>query len=100
MGGHARLIENRAGRRVDASRTGKVEPLTPTLPIADVQEREAREIGRRAQPVAAVEKLRTTHRKQFLRAQPRDVEPGRGSVAVTNRKVDVFTREVDVMGRC
>jgi len=52
---HACLIENRAAGRVDADCTGKIEPLAPTLPIADVQEREAREIGGRAQPVAAVE---------------------------------------------
>src|SRR5262245_2072695 len=69
---HACLVENRAARRVDTIDTGKVEPLAPAFPIADVQERETAEIRWRMQRLAAVQELRTAHRKQLLGAQTSD----------------------------
>src|SRR5258708_6636157 len=79
------------------SDAGKVEPLAPTLPIADVQEREPAEVRGRAEPVAAIEKLRAADREQLFRAEASDVESGGGSVAVANAKIDVLAREVDVL---
>jgi hypothetical protein len=94
---HAGMVDNGAAGGVHAGNAGKVEPLAPALPIADVQERESAEIRGRAERVAAIEKLRTADRKQLLGAEARDVQSGRGSVAVANAKIDVLAREVDVM---
>src|SRR5262249_44326504 len=75
----------------------KVQPLAPALPIVDVQKRKSTQVRGRAQPVAAVEKLRTANRKQLLRAETGHLQAGVGSVAVANGEVDVLAREIDVM---
>ena len=94
---HACVIENRTARRVHALNAGKVEPLAPTLPLADVQKRESAEIRGRPEPIAAIKKLRTADWKQLFRAEANDVESGGGSVAVANAKIDVLAREVDML---
>jgi hypothetical protein len=91
------LVENGAACGVDVRNAGKVEPLAPALPVVDVQQRESAQTRGRAQPVAAVEKLRTADRKQLLRAEPGHMKAGIGSVAVANGEIDVLAREVDVM---
>src|SRR5262249_15649559 len=82
---------------MEVAHVGKVEPLAPALPVVDVQKRESAQIRGRAQPVAAVEKLRTANRKELLRAETGQLQAGVGSVAVANGEVDVLAREVDVM---
>src|SRR6516162_1476110 len=96
---HAGLVENGAACGVDAGNADKVEPLPPALPVVDVQQRKSAQIRGRAQPVAAVEKLRTADREQLLRAEPSHVQAGIGSVAVAYGEIDVLAREVDVMER-
>src|SRR5262245_16943863 len=64
-----------------------------------MEKRKSAEIRGRAEPVAAIEKLRTADRKKFLRRKTSDVQSGSDSVAVANGKIDVLPREVDVM-RC
>src|SRR5262249_42150462 len=97
---HTGVIDHGTARRVHAGHADKVEPLAPTLPIADVEEREAAEIRGRAEPVAAVEQLRTADWKEFFRTEASDVQSGLGSVAVPDSKVEVLAREVDVMRGC
>src|SRR5262249_61523687 len=96
----AGLVEKRTAGGVEPLDVGKVEPLAPAFPVADMQERESPEICWRAQRLAAVEQLRTVHRKQLLRAQARDVQTGGRSVTVANGEIDVLAREVDVMHGC
>jgi len=94
---HAGLVENGAAGEIHILDAGKVEPLIPILPIVDVQELDLVEVGRPAQGTTALEQLWTADGKELLRAEAGDVKPRFISVAVTNRKVDVLAREVDVL---
>ena len=71
----------------------------PVAPLVDVQQRVVPEVGRRAQGAAAARERRAAHRKQFLGAQPGDVQAGPMSVAVTDRQIDIFARKIDVLKR-
>ena len=62
-----------------------------------MQEWKAAEVGRLAQRVAATEKPRTARRKEFLCAEPGDVEPRGGAVTVANRQIDILACEIDVL---
>ena len=98
------MIENETTRAVHARNAGKVEPLTPTLPItptlpvSHMDECESTEIRRLTKRVAARDQFRTADRKQLLDAKASNMESWGVSLAMTNGKIDVFAREVDVMG--
>src|SRR5207244_9189130 len=99
---HAGLVQNKATRAIHAGHTGMVQPLTPALPAAPplpvvhVDEREAVQIRRATQRIPTRGQLRTAHRKQLLGTKTSDVESRFVSFAMTNRKIDVLAREIDV----
>ena len=57
------------------------------------------EVCRRAQRATPAHERRAAHWKQFLGAQPGDVQAGPISVAVTNRQIDILARKIDVLQR-
>ncbi len=57
------------------------------------------QVGGSAQRVPAAQELGAAHREQLFGAEPRNVEPRRRAVAVTDRDIDILAREIDVMKR-
>src|SRR5262249_27448876 len=95
---HAGAVDDRAvsNRIADA---GGFEPSPPGLPVAETQQRKLQYVRGRGDAVASRHEPGAANRKKLLGAEAHDVEPGPIAVAVTNRKVDVVTHEVDVMRR-
>jgi hypothetical protein len=95
---HARTVQNRtATYRIGDP--GGVKPPRPCLPIVEAKQRKFQQIRCLGYAVASRNELRTANRKKLLGAKAYDIEPGPVAVAMPDREVNVFTREVDVMQR-
>jgi len=62
-----------------------------------MHQRKFEHVGRLAETVTSSNELGAADGEQVLRGQPRNVEPCPITIAVTNRDVDIFAREVDMV---
>ena len=65
-----------------------------------MQQRRFQQVGRFGDAVTPGHQLGAANRKKLLGAKAHDAKPGPIAIAMSNRKVNVLARKVDVMHRC
>jgi hypothetical protein len=96
---HARAVQNRTVSN-GIGYAGGLKPSRPGLPIIKAQQRKLQQIRRSGYAVASRNKLGAADRKKLLGAKAHDAKPSPVAIAMSNGKVNLLTREVDVMHRC
>ena len=74
-----------------------LQPFCPISPAIKMDQWKFQNVGYLFEPTTARQELWTAHGKELLGTKPYGIEPWPIAVAVTHRKVDFLTREVDVM---
>ena len=73
--------------------------LDQVFAVVEPQQRKFQQVRRFGDAVASRNKLGAANRKKLLGAKAHDIKPSPIAVTMSNRKVNVLTREVDLMHR-